>query len=512
MINPIFNGCFKNMPTTYLEQGLIMQTITQLQPSGLWQWFQQICAIPHPSYQEQQLASYIINWAKGKQLWVEQDAAGNILIRKPATVGMENRKKVALQAHLDMVPQKNEDTQHDFSQDPIKPYIDGEWVTAEGTTLGADNGIGLASALAVLESNDVSHPDLEVLLTMTEESGMVGASALQPNWLQSEILINTDTEENGQIYVGCAGGIDGDLRLDLPFQATSYSQSKKLVLKGLRGGHSGVDIHTGRANAIKLLARVLAQLQPHVDFVLSDIGGGSVRNAIPREAFAVLNFNGSDEKLQSAVTVLEQELKKELAMSEPNLTLFLDMAEIATNSLSETATDRVIDLLNALPNGVIRNSDVVSGVVESSLSIGVLALSEQQLHVTILIRSLIESGKHYICAMLDSLVNLAGAEMEFSYDYPGWEPNPHSEILPVTQAHYAKIIGEQPLIQVIHAGLECGLLKKQYPNVDMVSIGPTIRNAHSPDEKVHIPAVQIYWQLLTALLADIPKKSDSMDV
>ncbi|MGV6988449.1 aminoacyl-histidine dipeptidase [Testudinibacter sp. P80/BLE/0925] len=484
-----------------------MQSIKQLQPTLLWQWFQQICDIPHPSYQEQQLAEHIVAWAKQQQLWVERDAVGNILIRKPATAGMENCRKVALQAHLDMVPQKNEGTVHDFSTDPIKAYIDGEWVTAENTTLGADNGIGLASALAVLESRDLAHPDLEVLLTMTEESGMVGANGLQPNWLQSEILINTDTEENGQIYIGCAGGIDADLRLDLEWQANTLPNSAKLVLKGLKGGHSGADIHTGRGNAIKLLARVLAQLQAHVDFQLADINGGSVRNAIPREASALLAFDGSDERLQSAVADLQQELQAELALSEPHLSLRLEQAEVAPQVLTEVATDRTIDLLNALPNGVIRNSDVVKGVVETSLSIGVLNVAQQQLKITILIRSLIESGKHAICSTLDSIVNLAGAEVEFSHDYPGWEPNPQSAILPITQQHYRRILGEEPLIQVIHAGLECGLFKKHYPHVDMVSIGPTIRNAHSPDEKVHIPAVATYWQLLTALLADIPLKS-----
>ncbi|SMB83568.1 Xaa-His dipeptidase . Metallo peptidase. MEROPS family M20C [Pasteurella testudinis DSM 23072] len=486
-----------------------MQQITQLQPTLLWQWFQQICDIPHPSYQEEQLAEHIVAWAKQQKLWVERDQVGNILIRKAATAGMQNRKKVALQAHLDMVPQKNEGTAHDFSSDPIKPYIDGEWVTAENTTLGADNGIGLASALAVLESQDLAHPDLEVLLTMTEESGMVGANGLQPNWLQSEMLINTDTEENGQIYIGCAGGIDGDLRLDLDSEANRLPQAAKLVLKGLKGGHSGADIHTGRGNAIKLLGRVLAQLQAHFDFQLADIGGGSVRNAIPREAFALLAFDGGDETLhtaQSVVAALQQELQTELALSEPTLELKLESAQPTAQVISEVSTDRIIDLLNTLPNGVIRNSDVVSGVVETSLSIGVLKLNDGQLQVVILIRSLIESGKHYVCSVLDSLVNLAGAEIEFSHDYPGWEPNRHSAMLPVTQKHYRQILGEEPLIQVIHAGLECGLIKKQYPDVDMVSIGPTIRGAHSPDEKVHIPAVQTYWKLLTALLADIPLK------
>lgn len=488
-----------------------MQPIKQLQPTLLWQWFQQICDIPHPSYQEDQLADYIVNWAKQRQLWVERDQVGNVLIRKAATAGMESRKKVALQAHLDMVPQKNEVTTHDFAKDPIKPYIDGEWVTAEGTTLGADNGIGLASALAVLESNDIAHPDLEVLLTMTEESGMVGANGLQPNWLQSDILINTDTEETGQIYIGCAGGIDGSLHLDLEFKDNCLPYAAKLVLKGLKGGHSGADIHTGRGNAIKLLARVLTQLQAHFDFQLADIDGGSVRNAIPREASALLAFDGSDQKLQhklqSAVAELQQELQTELALSEPTLTLTLEKIEPAAKVLSEVSTDRTIDLLNALPNGVIRNSDAVQGVVETSLSIGVLRVEEGQLRVTILIRSLIESGKHYVCSLLDSLANLAGAEIEFSHDYPGWEPNINSAMLPVTQKHYRHILGEEPIIQVIHAGLECGLIKKRYPKVDMVSVGPTIRNAHSPDEKVHIPGVQVYWQLLTALLADIPKKA-----
>ncbi|TNH01785.1 aminoacyl-histidine dipeptidase [Testudinibacter sp. TR-2022] len=482
-----------------------MQQIKQLQPTLLWQWFQQICDIPHPSYQEEQLAEHIVAWAKQQQLWVERDEVGNILIRKAATAGMQNRKKVALQAHLDMVPQKNEGTVHDFSTDPIRPYIDGEWVTAENTTLGADNGIGLASALAVLASDDLAHPDLEVLLTMTEESGMIGANGLQPNWLQSEILINTDTEENGQIYIGCAGGIDGDLRLDLDVEANSLPHAAKLVLKGLKGGHSGADIHTGRGNAIKLLGRVLAQLQAHFDFQVADIGGGSVRNAIPREAFALLAFDGSDEKLQSAVAMLQNELQAELAFSEPTLELKLEAAQPAAQVINQVSTDRIIDLLNTLPNGVIRNSDVVSGVVETSLSIGVLKLNGEQLQVVILIRSLIESGKHYVCSVLDSLVNLVGAEIEFSHDYPGWEPNPHSAMLPVTQRHYQQILGEEPIIQVIHAGLECGLIKKHYPNLDMVSIGPTIRGAHSPDERVHIPAVQTYWALLTALLANIPQ-------
>ena len=270
-----------------------MSEIQQLSPNLLWKWFDQICAIPHPSYQENELAEFIINWAKGKGFYAERDDVGNVLIRKPATKGMENRQKVALQAHLDMVPQANEGSSHNFATDPIRPYIDGEWVRATDTTLGADNGIGMAATLAILDSDDIAHPDLEVLLTMTEERGMEGAIGLRPNWLQSDIMINTDTEENAEIYVGCAGGENANVTLPVEYQDNAFSHSYQIILKGLRGGHSGCDIHTGRANAIKVLARFLAKLtqnQPHFDFLLSDIRGGSIRNAIPREAFATLNF------------------------------------------------------------------------------------------------------------------------------------------------------------------------------------------------------------------------------
>ncbi|MBE2894843.1 aminoacyl-histidine dipeptidase [Spirabiliibacterium falconis] len=483
-----------------------MQNITDLQPTRLWQWFQQVCDIPHPSLHEEKLAEFIVNWATSNNIWVERDKVGNILMRKPATPGMENRKKVALQAHLDMVPQKNNGTQHDFLTDSIKPIIDGEWVTAQGTTLGADNGIGLASTLAVLASDDIPHPDLEVLLTMTEESGMVGANGLQPNWLESDILINTDTEEDGEVYVGCAGGVDADIRLALSAVENPFKQAKLLVLKGLRGGHSGGDIHTGRANAIKQLARTLAELQPHFDFQLADITGGSVRNAIPREASAVLVFDGDDSVLSQHISALEALLKGELAHAEPNLSLFLQDIERPATTFTLAQTDTIINLLNALPNGVMRYSDVIDDVVETSLSVGVLVVEKSQLHITILVRSLNESGKQAVCSTLESLTTLANAQIEFSHDYPGWEPDENSPILPVTIAHYAQILGHEPKVKVIHAGLECGLMKKPYPNMDMVSIGPTIRNAHSPDEKVHIPAVQTYWRLLQALLANIPTK------
>ena len=485
-----------------------MSEITTLQPELLWKWFDQICAIPHPSHHEDTLANFIVNWAKEKHFFAERDEAGNVLIRKPATVGMENRTPVVLQAHLDMVPQANEGNPHDFTKDPIRPYIDGDWVKAKGTTLGSDNGIGLASTLAVLESDNIAHPPLEVLLTMTEETGMDGALHLRRNWLQSDILINTDTEEIGEIYIGCAGGINANLSIPIQWENNTFEQSIQLTLKGLRGGHSGCDIHTGRANAIKVMARVLAKLPQNTSpFQLAEIRGGSIRNAIPREAVAILVFNGEPHAFESEVEKLNILLKEELFIAEPNLKLFLESSEKPQSIFTLESTEKVIHLLNALPNGVIRNSDVIKNVVESSLSIGVLKTEERSVKGTILIRSLIESGKDYVTELLTSVANLAGAKTEFSAPYPGWKPVNDSSILNLTQKHYAAVLGKQPDIKVIHAGLECGLLKEHYPNIEMISLGPTIRNAHSPDEKVQISTVTTYWNVLVNVLADIPVKA-----
>ena len=485
-----------------------MSEITTLQPELLWKWFDQICAIPHPSHHEDTLANFIVNWAKEKHFFAERDEAGNVLIRKPATVGMENRTPVVLQAHLDMVPQANEGNPHDFTKDPIRPYIDGDWVKAKGTTLGSDNGIGLASTLAVLESDNIAHPPLEVLLTMTEETGMDGALHLRRNWLQSDILINTDTEEVGEIYIGCAGGINANLSIPIQWENNTFEQSIQLTLKGLRGGHSGCDIHTGRANAIKVMARVLAKLPQNTSpFQLAEIRGGSIRNAIPREAVAILVFNGEPHAFESEVEKLNILLKEELFIAEPNLKLFLESSEKPQSIFTLESTEKVIHLLNALPNGVIRNSDVIKNVVESSLSIGVLKTEEHSVKGTILVRSLIESGKDYVTELLTSVANLAGAKTEFSAPYPGWKPVNDSSILNLTQKHYAAVLGKQPDIKVIHAGLECGLLKEHYPNIEMISLGPTIRNAHSPDEKVQISTVTTYWNVLVNVLADIPIKA-----
>lgn len=484
-----------------------MSEIQTLKPHLLWKWFDQICAIPHPSYHEEALAKFIVDWAKDKGFFVERDEVGNVLIRKPATSGMEDRQPIAIQAHLDMVPQANEATQHDFTQDLIQPYIDGEWVKARGTTLGADNGIGLASCLAVLDSEDLVHPEIEALLTMTEEAGMEGALGLRSQWLKSEVMINTDTEENGEIYIGCAGGEDAELTLPIQFEPAPFDYAVQLSLKGLNGGHSGCDIHTTRGNAIKLLARALAVLNSEFPFQLAEIRGGSVRNAIPREAVAVLVLDAKNQsKLTACLAEFEQALKAELALAEPNLTFEIESVALLAQMFDRASSEKVIRVLNVLPNGVVRHSDAVKNVVETSLSIGILSTERTRVKAKMLVRSLIENGKQAVRTQLTSLAQLAGAEVVFSGSYPGWEPDPHSKITALTKTIYDEILGYPAEIKVIHAGLECGLIKKVYPQMDLVSIGPTILNAHSPDEKVHIPAVETYWELLTKVLAHSPMR------
>ncbi|KGT86649.1 aminoacyl-histidine dipeptidase [Erwinia typographi] len=485
-----------------------MSELSQLSPQPLWDIFAKICSIPHPSYHEEALAEYILSWAKEQGFATDRDAVGNILIRKPATPGRENLKPVALQAHLDMVPQKNNDTVHDFTKDPIQPWIDGEWVKARGTTLGADNGIGLASALAVLTDKSVEHGPLEVLLTMTEETGMVGAFGLQPNWLQADILINTDSEEEGEIYMGCAGGIDFTSTLPLSRESIPAGyQPVQLTLKGLKGGHSGAEIHVGLGNANKLLARFLFAHAKNLDLRLVDFTGGTLRNAIPREAIATLAVPaGNVDELKSLALSYLETLRNELSLKEKNINVVLENVAASEQALTAQSRDTFIALLNSVPNGVIRNSDVMKGVVETSLNVGVVAMTQDEAKINCLVRSLIDSGKDYLVEMLTALSELAGAKAVAKGSYPGWQPDASSPIMAVVGETYKALFGKTPNIQVIHAGLECGLFKKPYPEMDMVSIGPTITGPHSPDEQVQIESVGLYWKLLTALLKAIPAK------
>ncbi|MDO6705260.1 aminoacyl-histidine dipeptidase [Photobacterium sp. 1_MG-2023] len=485
-----------------------MSEISQLSPQVVWQFFDQICAIPHPSKHEEALAQHIIRFAESEGLSVRRDATGNVFIKKPATPGMENRKGVVLQAHIDMVPQKNEDTDHDFTLDPIQPYIDGEWVTAIGTTLGADNGIGMATCLAVLASKDIEHGPLEVLLTIDEEAGMTGAFGLEQGWLEGDILLNTDSEQEGEIYMGCAGGVDAELKLTTERESVPAGHTAlKLVVKGLKGGHSGCDIHTGRANANKLLGRFLfAHAQP-LALQLSSLKGGTLRNAIPREAAAIVTLPAEKaDALHTQFTAFETLLNAELGQIETNIQLSVETVDMPANVLKHDSQQRLLALINACPNGVMRMSDDIPGVVETSLNLGVITTEENQITLLCLIRSLIDSGRIHVEENLTALAQLAGAACSFSGAYPGWKPDPDSEVMHLFRETYKDIYGNVPNIMVIHAGLECGLFKEPYPDMDMISFGPTIKFPHSPDEKVNIKTVGLFWEQMVAILKQIPVK------
>lgn len=494
------------MQQTPIEHNLAV--IEGLEPKLLWHWFAQIASIPHPSYHEETLASFIVNWAKRQNFDVWRDAVGNIIIKKPASQGMQQHTPMVLQAHLDMVPQANVGINHDFSKDPLtlRKSDDGKWLTATDTTLGADNGIGMASCLALLES-DLPHPELEVLLTMTEETGMVGAFGLQAGVLTAPIMINTDTEAIGEVYVGCAGGIDADVALSVSYMQNTHHVAIEIKVKGLRGGHSGLDIHKNRSNAIKLLASLLAGVKDKCgEFVLADIVGGTLRNAIARESVAVIVCDTSQQsQILSTIQQAIDDITSQIIISEPNISINYQSIQVMPSQVLDTSsTTKVIDLLNSLPNGVMRFSDRMADTVETSLSLGMVSLQDKQLRATLLVRSLLETGKQAVCSIIRSVANLAGASVDFTGDYVGWNIDNQSKIAPIVCQLYADILNKDPDIKVIHAGLECGLIKKNYPDMDMVSIGPTIKNAHSPDECVDIDSVAIYWQLLTKIVANSP--------
>ena len=479
--------------------------LSTLKPKFIWQIFNDICKIPHPSHHEQMITKYIVDFANTHHIPCELDKVGNILLTKPASKGMENCPSIALQAHMDMVPQKNEETVHDFTTDPIQPYVDGEWVKAKGTTLGADNGIGLASALAVLIDPTIEHGPIEVLVTTSEETGMHGAFGLQSNWLKSHYLINTDSEDEGEIFTGCAGGVDFTSTFAVAYAVIPEKHDCyiSVSLKGLKGGHSGCDIHLGRGNAIKLMARFLAEYAQDISFRLADIKGGSLRNAIPREAFAEMTLSKQDlPQLESIVKQYQTILNNELGHVEPSIQISL--AEVNSDKVKRVLTiehqNSIINYLHAAPNGVVRMSDQLHGVVETSLNLGIVNILENQLNTHYLIRSQVDSAKDAVVSTLISLSQLTNANYEISGGYSGWEPNLNSSLLQLAKDKYYEIFSQKAKIMVIHAGLECGLFKQTYPNMDMISIGPTIVSPHSPDEKVNIQSVIRYWELLIAIL------------
>ena len=482
--------------------------IVGLEPKAVWENFYKLTQVPRPSKKEEKIQSFMVNFGKSLGLVTEKDSVGNVLIRKPATPGMENRKGIIFQGHLDMVPQKNSGTVHDFENDPIDAWIDGEWVRARGTTLGADNGMGVACAMTVLAAKDLVHGPLEALFTCDEETGMTGAIGLKPNWLKGEILLNMDSEEEGELYVGCAGGINADVEFEYDEVIVPQGVTPlKLVVSGLRGGHSGLEINQGRGNANKLIIRFLKYATRELDARLAEINGGGMRNAIPREAYAVVLVPDENvASLKSAVSKFESIYKYELGAVEPNLSFTINVTEIPESLIEERVQDDLIDSVYACPNGVIRMSDAMAGLVETSTNLSTVKSRKGVIFVKCLLRSSVESAKNDLVEMVDSVFALGGAMVSFDGDYPGWKPNMDSQILALMKEVYHNKFGRTPEVLGIHAGLECGILGAAYPNWDMISFGPTMRSPHSPDERLNIPSVQKFWDFLVEILKNSPLK------
>lgn len=479
-----------------------MNTLEDLQPQPVWQWFARLCAVPRPTFHEQAVRDMLVQAAHERGLNTDIDAKGNLRIQKPATVGMENYAPVALQAHMDMVAQKGAGSLHDFKRDPIQMQIKDGWIWANDTTLGADNGIGLAMGLAVLFADDVAHPDITLIVTVEEEIGMGGAEALSADWLQMPYLINLDTEEAGEIFIGCAGGRDASITLPLDWQSNQASACR-IRVSGLRGGHSGVDIDKNHANANVLLARVLAEIYAQVPFALGSWRGGELRNVITREAEAVIVLDEATAKalLEPIAAVIADEWAEET-----QLCIEVLAAENMLQAASLESTQQALDLLMAVPNGVLRMSPDFEGVVETSSNLGEVRTGADGLLIHCLMRSLLETPKDEFSLRLQALARMAGAKLELTADYPGWAPNPDSALLKLTSDIFERHYGKKPPLQIIHAGLECGILSGKAPHLDMVSFGPTIRAAHSPKERVEIAAVAECWAILLDLLKAIPQQ------
>jgi dipeptidase D len=473
-----------------------------LQPAAVWQHFATICAIPRPSKQEGRLRETLRTWAEARGLATRVDGAGNLIIAKPAAPGCAGAPGVVLQSHLDMVCQKNEDSAHDFTRDPIEPVRRDGWLEAPGTTLGADNGIGVALALAALQAGDLEHGPLEVLLTVDEESGMGGAHGLEAGLLRGRLMLNLDTEEWGEFYLGCAGGLDVDVRRPGTARALPDGHVvRRIELRGLRGGHSGIDIHTGRGNAIKLLVRVLRALEAQMPVRLAALRGGTARNALAREASADIALPQEDaERLDAALAAWQGILRAELRGVDEGLTLRALPAQ-ATAILAPAEQQIWLASLHAAPHGVRRMSVQVPGVVETSNNLGMVEIGPDGGHCNFMVRSLIDEGSRALGDEIASLFALSGTPVELSGHYPGWAPNPASPFLALCQEAYRREFHAESTVQVIHAGLECGIIGAKYPQLDIVSFGPTIRGAHAPGERVEIASVERCWRLLTAILA-----------
>jgi len=483
--------------------------LKHLKPTSVWQYFEDICQIPHPSKKEEKLCAFLMNFAKQHKLEAHQDKAGNTIIKKPAFKGFEKMKTVVLQSHIDMVCEKNADKVFDFDNDAIQIVIDGDWIRADGTTLGADDGIGIAASLALLADNSIHHGPLECLFTVDEETGLTGAFALETGFITGDILINLDSEDEGEIFIGCAGG--GDTEASFHYEVDSVpkdSAAYSVWVKGLTGGHSGDEIHKGRGNSIKILTRFLFEANKF-DMRIAEIGGGNMRNAIPREANATIIIPKKNaKKLESMFRKLRDEIANELSIQEPNFNASLEKATLPKIIIDPQTQQNLLRSLYACPHGVIAMSAKISGLVETSTNLASVKMNAKKQTITIATsqRSSIESSKKDVMNMVENVFTLAQAKVKHGNGYPGWNPNPNSEILKITVAAYKKLFGKEPVVRAIHAGLECGLFLAKYPHLDMVSYGPTLRLVHTPEEKIEIATVDKFWKHTLEILRNIPTK------
>ncbi|MFK5981679.1 MAG: aminoacyl-histidine dipeptidase [Flavobacteriaceae bacterium] len=481
------------------------EAIRNLEPKALWNNFADLNAVPRGSKKEERVIEFMKNFGNNLGLETFEDDVRNVIIRKPATPGMENRKGIVLQSHIDMVHQKNNDTDFDFDTQGIEMYVDGDWVRANGTTLGADNGLGVATIMAILESNSIAHPSIDALFTIDEETGMTGAIGLKGGILQGEILLNLDTEEDDEIGVGCAGGVDVTATKSYnPIEVPNNSVTYKVTVKGLQGGHSGMEIHLGLGNANKMMNRILTETYNVMN--IASLLGGSLRNAIPRESNSMVVVSNEDEFL-SGFEKMKSEIITEYAHLEKDITI----TAVKQDSLPETMMDSetqslFLKAVHGAHNGVFRMSPAIEDLVETSNNIAKISVAEGNITIECLTRSSVDSSKDNMVNTLKAVFELAGFSVNLAGDYPGWAPNMDSAILKVLDGLYEKLNGEKANVAACHAGLECGILGTNYPEMDMISFGPTIKGAHSPDERANIPSTQKFWNFVLEILKEIPAK------
>jgi dipeptidase D len=483
-----------------------MNNLKNLFPESIWHYFNEVCKVPRPSKHEEKMIDFLFNFAAEQKLMAKKDHAGNVVIMKPGSKGHENSKVVVLQSHMDMVCEKNEGTVHDFFHDPIVPLVENGWVRAENTTLGADCGIGIAASLAVLADRELVHPPLEALFTVDEETGLTGANALKPGFLAGKILLNLDSEDEGELFIGCAGGIDSVATFKygtVPVPSNFFAF--KITVSGLQGGHSGDDIEKGRGNSIKILNRFLYQVVNPCECRISNFNGGNLRNAIPREASAVVVVPGSKKELLTiAMNHYRADIENELFKKESKFKITLESTEMPWEIMDLNSQSKLINALYALPHGVLSMSFRMPGMVESSTNLASVRFKPgNAIEIVTSQRSDQETGKQDVYQMVETVFTLMGAEVVRGDGYCGWTPDPSSYVLDVSRKLYEELFGVEPVVRSIHAGLECGLFLEKFPELDMISFGPTLRGVHSPDEKIEIDSVGRFWKFLTELLSKL---------